>query len=102
MKARIVYHGERAPRRAGLDEGIKDDEVVPHEKLSLVSFRITVVQEMTDESLYHQIYNQPQAMPTVVLGETVAAQIVRTRGAIAYEAETTCVVTVPKSFETKM
>ncbi|CAK0904022.1 unnamed protein product, partial [Prorocentrum cordatum] len=102
MKARIVYHGEHAPRRAGLDAAIKDDEVVQHEKLSLVSFRITVVQELTDETLYHQIYNQPQALPTVVLGDVAAAQIVRTRGAIAYEAETTCVVTVPKSFELKM
>eukprot|EP00959_Pyramimonas_sp_CCMP1952_P442158 9256387-Pyramimonas_sp.AAC.1 len=57
---------------------------------------------MTDETLYHHIYNQPQALPTVVLGDVAAAQIVRTRGAIAYDAETTCVVTVPKSFEVKM
>eukprot|EP00959_Pyramimonas_sp_CCMP1952_P445909 9335807-Pyramimonas_sp.AAC.1 len=65
MKARIVYHGANAPRRAGPDAAIKDDEAVQHEKLPLVSFRITVVQELTDETLCQQIYNQPQALPRV-------------------------------------
>ncbi|CAK0823628.1 unnamed protein product [Prorocentrum cordatum] len=81
-KANITYLSESAPRCAGLHAAMKGDEPVPATKLKPANFRITISAETT---------------PALVLGDVLAERALRTRGAIAYDAEVTCIVSTTEA-----
>ncbi|CAK0796724.1 unnamed protein product [Prorocentrum cordatum] len=96
-KANITYLSESAPKCAGLHAAMKDDEPVPATKLKLVNFRITISAEFADETLFHVASAEPQTTPALVLGDVLAERVLRTRGAIAYDAEVTCIVSTTEA-----
>ncbi|CAK0846118.1 unnamed protein product [Prorocentrum cordatum] len=96
-KANITYLSESAPKCAGLHAAMKDDKPVPANKLKLVNFRITISAEFADETLFHVASAEPQTTPALVLGDVLAERVLRTRGAIAYDAEVTCIVSTTEA-----
>ncbi|CAK0877162.1 unnamed protein product [Prorocentrum cordatum] len=95
--ANITYLSESAPKCAGLHAAMKDDEPVPATKLKLVNFRITISAEFADETLFHVASAEPQTTPALVLGDVLAERVLRTRGAIAYDAEVTCIASTTEA-----
>ena len=47
----------------------------------------------TEESIFNRVENDPELLPREVLGEQLAAKVVRTNGATNYGNEVTCVST---------
>ncbi|CAK0879153.1 unnamed protein product, partial [Prorocentrum cordatum] len=95
MKVQIYFAGDQAPRRTNLHAKMTDDSPIAPEKLTLATFRITVVEEFAAEAIYQQAKNEPHTILAAVLGDSAAEKVLRTRGAISYESEAACVVTVP-------
>ncbi|CAK0905971.1 unnamed protein product, partial [Prorocentrum cordatum] len=96
-KANITYLSESAPKCAGPHAAMKDDEPVQATKLKLANFRTTISEEFADETLFHVASAEPQTTPALVLGNVLAERVLRTRGAIAYDAEITCIVSTTEA-----
>ena len=51
----------------------------------------------TEESIFNRVENDPELLPREVLGEQLAAKVVRTHGATNYGNEVTCVVSTSEN-----
>lgn len=49
--------------------------------------------EFAGDDIYELVAAEPRATPAAILGGALAEKVVRVRGAIAYDAEVTCIVT---------
>ena len=101
VKANIVKTGPEAPSRLALAASIQDDTCDDSGdgsgRSKLRSFRSTSVRGFTEESIFNRVENDPELLPGGVLGEQLAAKVVRTHGATSYGTEVTCVVSTSEN-----
>ena len=75
---------------------MKDDTAMPTIKGKTCNLRLTLAREFASEAMFNQAAEEPQTLAAMMFGDTLSSKIIRTRGAIAYAEEVTCIITVPE------
>ena len=93
----LADDGDQAPKQTQLPSGMKDDApVAPSAPKPAANhaFRITVAKEWADVDLAARAAEKPDSISALTLPENAAKLVIRTKGAMDYDTESTCVITV--------
>ncbi|CAK0885920.1 unnamed protein product, partial [Prorocentrum cordatum] len=78
----------------GLPTGLKDDEVSTAPPLATAALRLTIAEAFADDATYATVKEKPVAMATVLFPQVLAAKILKVKGAVNYQTESTAIILV--------
>ena len=95
--ATVIRVGPTPPQQRALPSGVKDDDENMDEASAvadIVMFRLTLAKTFADKKLVVQAEKHPQCVPALMLPVELQRRVIRTRAAVDYKTETTCLVSV--------